>query len=69
MRDPISRLSILPSCSVEFIAGMCAALTDDRGEVFVRIYAVNGKPVAEFQREAIDPALPTYLRKQSESAV
>lgn len=64
--DPIDKLIVTPHCSLEFLAGMCAALSDDRGDVHLEICAVEGKPVAKFRRTRIDASLPVFLRKHAE---
>lgn len=65
MTDPIGRLQILPTTTVEQIAEMCRAFSDDKAEVVCRVEHVNGKPVAFLMREPREQQLPSFLRKQA----
>lgn len=66
MSDPIERLQILPTTTVEQIAEMCRAFSDDAAEVICRVESVNGKPVAFLVRESrSEQIIPTFLRRQA----
>lgn len=65
MTDRIKNTVIEPHYTVEFISGICHALSDKPGDIIVEIRAVNGKPVAKLKREIIDESLPTFLRRQA----
>jgi len=64
MKD-LTKIVIAPHCTMEFIAGMCAGLSDEHGDIHIEIGAANGKPYIKLKREEIDQALPVFLRKQS----
>jgi hypothetical protein len=64
--DRLDRVTLGPHCTVEFISGVCHALSEYEGEVYVEIRSINGKPVAKLKREVIDAAMPVYLRRQAE---
>ena len=57
--------TVLPHCTVEFISGMCHALSNDRGEVIAVIRSRHGAPIAELRREEVDESVPSFLRKQA----
>lgn len=63
--DPLTRLQILPTTTVEQIGEMCRAFSDDRNEVVCRIEHVNGKPVAYLFRESRAEQIPMFLRRQA----
>lgn len=52
--------------TVEFIAGICHALSDKTGEVYMHIEARDGHPHAELRRIKVDATVPSFLRKQAE---
>ncbi len=65
MSDPLTRLQILPNSTVEQIAEMCRAFSDNDSEVMCRIECVGGKPVAFLMREPRAAQIPNFLRRQA----
>jgi hypothetical protein len=62
----LKKIVVGPHATMEFITGMCHALSDEHGDVIFKLSSVNGKPVATFEREVADPAIPLFLRRQSD---
>lgn len=65
MTDRIHNRKIHPHSTAEFIAGMCAAASDETGEVRLEIYAVNGEQRFRFRREVVDQNMPQFIRKSA----
>lgn len=63
--DYLRSIALSPYATVEFIDRLCKSLSDDRGEVYARIGALHGKPIAELRRIPSDQYLPALLRRQS----
>lgn len=65
VKDRLPDIPISPTATVEFIAGMCEALSDHTGRVYAEIGGFKGKLVAKFRREPFQAgsSIPTFIRK------